>query len=82
MNFVVVRPPEGLATAAVYGACRPAEQPRHAAPLVEALRRGDARQAGRLLFNRLQAGRGKHCRRGSARLKAGVCKRGLAWDTE
>ena len=55
MNFVVVRPPEGLATAAVYGVCRPAASPRPLQPLLDALRQGNARQAGCLLFNRLQA---------------------------
>ena len=54
LDFVVVRPPEGLSTAAVYGVCRPAEQPRPLAPLVDALRQGDIEQAGRLLLNRLQ----------------------------
>jgi 4-diphosphocytidyl-2-C-methyl-D-erythritol kinase len=53
-SFVLLRPPEGLATAAVYAACRPAEEPRPLAPLVQALREGNAAQAGRLLFNRLQ----------------------------
>ena len=55
MNFVVVRPPEGLATAAVYGACRPPESPQMLQPLLDALRQGNARQAGQRLFNRLQA---------------------------
>ena len=32
LHFVVVRPPAGLATAAVYGVCRPAGEPRRAAP--------------------------------------------------
>ena len=53
-NFVVVRPPEGLATAEVYAVCRVAERPRSVDPLVEALRRGNASAAGRLLWNRLQ----------------------------
>jgi 4-diphosphocytidyl-2-C-methyl-D-erythritol kinase len=53
-NFVVVRPPEGLATAAVYGACRSAQRPQNALPLVEALQRGDWKQVGRRLLNRLQ----------------------------
>ena len=35
--FVLVRPPAGLATAAVYAACQAAEQPRSVEPLVEAL---------------------------------------------
>ena len=55
MNFVVVRPPEGLATAAVYGVCRPAASPQPLQPLLDALRQGNVRRAGGLLFNRLQA---------------------------
>jgi 4-diphosphocytidyl-2-C-methyl-D-erythritol kinase len=54
LSFVVVRPPEGLATAAVYGVCRPADSPRSVAPLLQALRQGEIGEAGRLLFNRLQ----------------------------
>jgi 4-diphosphocytidyl-2-C-methyl-D-erythritol kinase len=52
--FVVVYPPVGLSTAAVYAACRPATQAREVQPLLDALRRGDLRQAGRRLWNRLQ----------------------------
>jgi len=55
LNFVVVRPPEGLATAVVYGACRPPVSPRAIQPLLDALLQGNIRQAGCLLFNRLQA---------------------------
>ncbi|MEI8372711.1 MAG: 4-(cytidine 5'-diphospho)-2-C-methyl-D-erythritol kinase [Planctomycetota bacterium] len=55
MNFVVVRPPEGLSTAAVYGICRSAASPRPLQPLLDALHRGNARQAGCLFFNRLQS---------------------------
>jgi 4-diphosphocytidyl-2-C-methyl-D-erythritol kinase len=55
MNFVVVRPPEGLATAAVYGVCRPSESPRALQPLLDALRQGKLHESGRLLFNRLQS---------------------------
>jgi 4-diphosphocytidyl-2-C-methyl-D-erythritol kinase len=54
LNLVLVRPPAGLATAAVYGACRPAACPNPSAPLLEALGRGDLCASGRLLFNRLQ----------------------------
>jgi 4-diphosphocytidyl-2-C-methyl-D-erythritol kinase len=54
LNLVLVRPPAGLATAAVYGACRPAACPNRLTPLLEALGRGDLRASGRLLFNRLQ----------------------------
>ena len=55
MNFVVVRPPQGLSTAAVYGACCPAELAQELPPLLDALRQGDLRRSGRLLFNRLQS---------------------------
>ena len=54
LHFVVVRPPEGLATAAVYGACRSAAEPRNINPLIKALQQGDWTQAGRRLHNRLQ----------------------------
>jgi 4-diphosphocytidyl-2-C-methyl-D-erythritol kinase len=54
MSFVVVRPPEGLATAEVYRVCGAAAQPETALPLIEALQRGDWNQAGRRLLNRLQ----------------------------
>jgi 4-diphosphocytidyl-2-C-methyl-D-erythritol kinase len=54
MAFVVVRPPEGLSTAVVYGNCRPASTPRPIEPMVDALGRGDCAEVGRLLFNRLQ----------------------------
>lgn len=51
---VVVRPPVGLATAAVFRACRPAANPRSVQPLLEALRRGDARRVRQSLWNRLE----------------------------
>ncbi len=54
LHFVLIRPPAGLATAAVYRACRPAAEPRSVEPLVESLARGDLSAAGRLLFNRLE----------------------------
>ncbi len=54
LHFVLVRPPAGLATAAVYRACRPSPQPLSVQPLVEAFRRGDLKTAGRLLLNRLE----------------------------
>jgi 4-diphosphocytidyl-2-C-methyl-D-erythritol kinase len=54
LSFVLARPPAGLSTAAVYRDCRSAEEPRPVARLVDALRRGDGAEAGRLLFNRLQ----------------------------
>ena len=54
LHFVVVRPPAGLSTADVYRVCRPAASRRDLQPLIAALGRGNWRQAGRLLFNRLQ----------------------------
>ncbi len=54
LHFVVVAPPVGLSTAAVFRACRPAEHPQPLAPLLEALRTGDAATAGERLFNRLE----------------------------
>ena len=54
-HFVVVRPPQGLSTAAVYRACRPADAPRSLAAMLEAFERGDWAAVGRLLFNRLEA---------------------------
>ncbi len=54
MHFVVVRPPQGLGTAAVYRSCRPAERPRSVEPLVQAMRSGDMRGVGSSLCNRLE----------------------------
>jgi 4-diphosphocytidyl-2-C-methyl-D-erythritol kinase len=53
LHCVVIRPPEGLATAAVYAACRPARRAESPRPLLKALQQGDLRRAGRLLHNRL-----------------------------
>jgi len=55
LHFVVVRPPAGLSTAAVYRACRVPEQPRPLGPLLDALERRDWAAAGRLMFNRLHS---------------------------
>jgi 4-diphosphocytidyl-2-C-methyl-D-erythritol kinase len=54
LDFVVVCPPEGLATADVYRQCRPAATPRSAEALIAALRTGDHRKLGGLMMNRLQ----------------------------
>ncbi len=54
LSFVLVRPPEGLATAAVYGVCRPAAAPRPVERLLQAFERGDWKEAGRGLWNSLQ----------------------------
>src|SRR5690349_7868248 len=41
LHLVVARPPVGLSTPQVFGACRPAEQPARASSLARALARGD-----------------------------------------
>jgi 4-diphosphocytidyl-2-C-methyl-D-erythritol kinase len=55
LHFVVVRPPEGLSTAAVYSVCRPADARRSVAATAEAVRRGDLPALAALLHNRLEA---------------------------
>lgn len=55
LHFVVVRPPVGLSTAAVYQRCEPAGAPRPLQPLLEGLQRGQLQQVGRGMFNRLEA---------------------------
>jgi 4-diphosphocytidyl-2-C-methyl-D-erythritol kinase len=54
LDFVVICPPEGLATGEVYRECVPADAPRSVGPLMEALARGDRPAMGREIFNRLQ----------------------------
>jgi 4-diphosphocytidyl-2-C-methyl-D-erythritol kinase len=54
LHFVVVRPPVGLSTQAVYAACRPGQPVRAVAPLVDALRSGDWRGVRGGLHNRLE----------------------------
>lgn len=54
LPLVIVRPPEGLSTAAVYRHCTPAAQPRSSAALLKALADADLVEVGKNLFNRLQ----------------------------
>jgi 4-diphosphocytidyl-2-C-methyl-D-erythritol kinase len=54
LDFAVICPPEGLATAEVYRQCVSPEVPRSVGPLREALARRDRAAAGREVFNRLQ----------------------------
>jgi len=54
MHFVVVRPPAGLSTAAVYAACRPPARPQSVEGITNAIRHGELGHIGRLLLNRLQ----------------------------
>ena len=53
LHVVLVRPPAGLSTAAVYKACKPSASPRRVEPLLVALRRGDVGEVGRRLHNAL-----------------------------
>jgi 4-diphosphocytidyl-2-C-methyl-D-erythritol kinase len=54
LDLIVACPPEGLSTAQVYGDCQPAENPRDAGRLIEALRSGNRRRLGEEIFNRLE----------------------------
>jgi len=54
LDFVVVRPPQGLSTSQVYENCRVSDEPRRLGPLVAALRAGDFRGVARESFNRLE----------------------------
>lgn len=54
LHFVVVRPPRGLSTAEVFGACRPAVVAQSVGPVVEAWSRGRIDLLGQRLHNRLQ----------------------------
>ncbi|HEY1066559.1 MAG TPA: 4-(cytidine 5'-diphospho)-2-C-methyl-D-erythritol kinase [Pirellulales bacterium] len=53
-HFVIVRPPEGLSTAAVYKKCRPNPSPRRVEEFVSAVGEGDVPRIGELLYNRLE----------------------------
>ena len=54
LHVVVVRPPEGLSTPAVYKACRPAPAPDEVGGISSAVQRGQASEVARRLMNRLQ----------------------------
>ena len=54
LHFVVVKPPVGLSTAAVYRSCIPPASVVEAAAIRAALHRGDVAGTGKALFNRLQ----------------------------
>jgi len=54
LHFVVVKPDEGLSTAAVFGRLRRGETNRPVEPIIEALEAGDTPRVGSLLFNRLE----------------------------
>ncbi len=54
LHFVVVRPPVGLSTAAVYQHSEVPAAPRHVEPLIAVLARGDERTLGSLIHNQLE----------------------------
>jgi len=54
LDFVIVKPPEGLSTAAVFKACKPANEFKNSAPLVAALQSRDWRPVAEHMFNRLE----------------------------
>ncbi len=54
LHFVLVCPPSGVSTAAVYRKLTPPERPRPIGAILEALAAGDLAAVGRDLFNRLQ----------------------------
>lgn len=53
LNFVIVSPPGGLSTAAVYKACQPGNPPVAVDPTIRALRKGRLEAIGPLLHNQL-----------------------------
>ncbi len=55
LHFALVRPPVGLSTAEVYGACRVAEEPRSLPGFLEAFRSAHLGRIGHSLFNRLES---------------------------
>ena len=60
-SFVVVKPPAGLSTSAVYAHRRPDYEPRRVAPVVAAGRSRGPAGLGRHLWNRLQGAAGELC---------------------
>ncbi len=54
LHLVIARPPVGLSTPQVFGACRPAEKPAGVGSLATALGRGDAAAVGGQMANGLQ----------------------------
>lgn len=55
LHCVITRPDGGLSTAEVYRNCTPAKQPESAKRLVSSLQSGKFRDAGKLLYNALEA---------------------------
>ncbi len=55
LHFAVVRPPAGLSTAEVYGACRVSQEPRSLTRFVESITSARLERIGACLFNRLES---------------------------
>ncbi len=55
LHFVLVKPPTGLSTAAVYRACRPGDPVRSVGDLAQAIANESTPRIADLLFNRLEA---------------------------
>jgi 4-diphosphocytidyl-2-C-methyl-D-erythritol kinase len=55
LHFALVRPPVGLSTAAVYGACRVSRKPRSLPHFLEAFTSAHLGRIGDSLFNRLES---------------------------
>lgn len=53
LHLVLVRPPEGLATAAVYRACSPGNPPQQINPVIDTMRRNNLAGIGPVAHNRL-----------------------------
>ena len=53
LHLVVVKPPVGLSTPAVYRACRPGEPAASVNPVIQSLRKGEWNRIGPRLHNRL-----------------------------
>jgi 4-diphosphocytidyl-2-C-methyl-D-erythritol kinase len=53
LHFVVVRPPEGLSTAAVYERCRPENSPKAISSIIQEIKQKNWSSLGRVAFNGL-----------------------------
>jgi 4-diphosphocytidyl-2-C-methyl-D-erythritol kinase len=53
LHFVVVRPPEGLSTAAVYERCRPENSPKAISSIIQEIKQKSWSSLGRVAFNGL-----------------------------
>jgi 4-diphosphocytidyl-2-C-methyl-D-erythritol kinase len=75
LDVVVVRPPIGLSTPAVFRECSPAASPMSVLPLADAWQRGDLRAMGQRMMNRLEPAAAK-LSPWIARLRDAFCEQG------